>query len=47
MVRRGEDGWLTLMLRAYRNWDFPKGMREAGESSLEAIAERLPGAGHG
>lgn len=27
---------LFLILRAYRNWDFPKGEIEAGESPLEA-----------
>lgn len=39
IVRRTESGWLTLMLRAYRNWDFPKGLREPGETPLQA-AER-------
>lgn len=34
IVRRGEQGWLTLMLRAYRNWDFPKGLHEAGETPV-------------
>lgn len=34
IVRRGEGGWLTLMLRAYRNWDFPKGLMETGEAPL-------------
>ncbi len=33
-VRRAEDGWRVLVLRAYRNWDFPKGLVEAGESPL-------------
>ncbi|MDE2264139.1 MAG: NUDIX domain-containing protein, partial [Gammaproteobacteria bacterium] len=31
VLRRGAAGWLFLMLRAYRNWDFPKGMVEPGE----------------
>ena len=40
VVRRTDDGWLTLMLRAYRNWDFPKGISEAGEEPLDtAIRE--------
>ena len=30
IVREGAFGWLLLMLRAYRNWDFPKGMVEVG-----------------
>lgn len=40
VVRRTDSGWMTLMLRAYRNWDFPKGLREKGEQPLEtAIRE--------
>lgn len=40
IVRRQDDRWITLLLRAYRNWDFPKGLREAEESPLEtAIRE--------
>ena len=34
LVRRRPDGWLFLMLRAYRNWDFPKGVVEPGEDPL-------------
>jgi len=41
IVRRTEDGWRTLMLRAFRNWDFPKGMREAGESALDAAIREV------
>lgn len=36
VVRRAQDGWRVLLLRAWRNWDFPKGAVEAGESPLEA-----------
>jgi 8-oxo-dGTP pyrophosphatase MutT (NUDIX family) len=36
VVRRQEDGWRFLVLRAYRNWDFPKGLIEPGESPLAA-----------
>ena len=37
VVRRSDDGdWLCLLLRAYRDWDFPKGGIDAGESPLEA-----------
>ena len=25
VVREIADGWLTLMLRAFHNWGFPKG----------------------
>jgi 8-oxo-dGTP pyrophosphatase MutT (NUDIX family) len=40
VARRESDGWKYLVLRAYRNWDFPKGEVETGESPLEtAIRE--------
>ena len=31
VVRNVQGSWLFLMLRAYRNWDFPKGLVEPGE----------------
>ena len=34
VVRQVPQGWNTLMLRAYRHWDFPKGVSEAGETPL-------------
>lgn len=36
VVRGDASGWRLLVLRAYRNWDFPKGMVKPGESPLEA-----------
>lgn len=33
--RRG-GGWQLLVLRAYSNWDFPKGLIEPGEDELDA-----------
>jgi len=36
VVRRAGDDWKVLILRAYRNWDFPKGLIEPGESPLAA-----------
>ena len=36
VVRRDKAGWRLLILRAYRNWDFPKGLIESGESPLTA-----------
>ena len=36
VVRRENSGWLLLVLRAYRNWDFPKGGLEPGEAPLDA-----------
>jgi 8-oxo-dGTP pyrophosphatase MutT (NUDIX family) len=35
VFRRTERGVRLLLLRAYKNWDFPKGMVEAGESELD------------
>src|SRR5215471_3651714 len=35
-VRQFGDEWRCLVLRAYRNWDFPKGLPEPGEELLEA-----------
>jgi 8-oxo-dGTP pyrophosphatase MutT (NUDIX family) len=35
-VRRTADGWHLLVLRAWRNWDFPKGRVEAGEDPFSA-----------
>ena len=34
VVRSSPTGWLFLMLRAYRNWDFPKGVVDPGEEPL-------------
>ena len=41
IVRRSHDGWLYLMLRAYRNWDFPKGRVEPGEAPLAAARREV------
>lgn len=41
IVRATDAGWLTLMLRAYRNWDFPKGLREDGEEPVDAALREL------
>lgn len=32
VVRRAAGAWRYLILRAYRNWDFPKGLIEPGET---------------
>ena len=39
VVRRVDDAWRVLLLRAYQNWDCPKGMVEPGEEPL-ATARR-------
>lgn len=36
IVRETPAGPRWLLLRAYRNWDFPKGLVESGEAPLEA-----------
>jgi len=36
VARRDTGGWRLLVLRAYRNWDFPKGTVEPGEAPLAA-----------
>jgi len=36
VVRREADDWKYLFLRAFRNWDFPKGEVQADEASLDA-----------
>ena len=41
VVREVASGWVTLMLRAYRNWDFPKGICEAGETPLQAAVREV------
>jgi 8-oxo-dGTP pyrophosphatase MutT (NUDIX family) len=41
IVRKTDDGWLTLMLRAYRNWDFPKGLCEEDESPMDAAIREV------
>lgn len=39
VVRESPDGWRVLLLRAYKYWDCPKGLVEAGEDPL-ATARR-------
>lgn len=36
VVHETRDGARILLLRAYRNWDFPKGLVEPGEGPLAA-----------
>ena len=35
-LRRTSDGWRVLILRAYRQWDFPKGIIDPGETPFDA-----------
>jgi 8-oxo-dGTP pyrophosphatase MutT (NUDIX family) len=41
LARSTEDGWMTLLLRAYHHWDFPKGLREEGEEPIEAALREV------
>jgi 8-oxo-dGTP pyrophosphatase MutT (NUDIX family) len=41
VVREGADGVRFLLLRAYRNWDFPKGLVEPGEDPLAAAVREV------
>ncbi len=41
VVRAGAEGPQVLLLRAYRNWDLPKGRLEAGETPLEAAVREV------
>ncbi len=41
LARNTDDGCLTLMLRAYHHWDFPKGLMEEGEEPVEAAIREL------
>jgi 8-oxo-dGTP pyrophosphatase MutT (NUDIX family) len=41
VVRQSAPGWRFLLLRAYRNWDFPKGMVEPGEDPLAAARREV------
>lgn len=36
IARRRAGNWRLLVLRAARNWDFPKGLLEEGEDALDA-----------
>ncbi len=41
MFRRSKRGIQLLLLRAYKNWDFPKGLVEPGENELEAAKREV------
>lgn len=41
LLRHTDAGWRYLLLRAYRNWDFPKGLVEQGESALAAARREV------
>ena len=41
MARDADGVFLTLLLRAYHHWDFPKGLQEKGEQPLEAAQREV------
>ena len=41
LARASDDGCVTLLLRAYHHWDFPKGLMEEGEEPLQAALREL------
>jgi 8-oxo-dGTP pyrophosphatase MutT (NUDIX family) len=41
VFRRTPDGIRLLVLRAYNNWDFPKGLVEPGEDQLSAAKREI------
>ena len=41
VARRDDEGWMTLLLRAYHHWDFPKGIVEDGEDPMQAAQREL------
>ena len=41
LARATDDGYVTLMLRAYHHWDFPKGIAEEGEEPMQAALREL------
>ena len=41
VFRRSERGIRLLVLRAYQNWDFPKGLVEPGEDDLAAARREV------
>lgn len=41
VVHLGEAAVQYLLLRAYRNWDFPKGLVEPGEQPLDAAVREV------
>ena len=41
LARKTEQGWYTLLLRAFHHWDFPKGIREQGEEPIQAALREV------
>ena len=41
VIRATADGLVLLMLRAFRHWDFPKGLVEEGETPVQAAVREI------
>ena len=41
VARKTDTGWVTLVLRAFHHWDFPKGIRELGEEPMQAAIREV------
>ncbi len=41
VVRREDDGWRLLLLRAFQYWDSPKGKVEEGETPLQGALREV------
>lgn len=41
IVRKEKERWKYLFLRAYRNWDFPKGVVESHEDPLQTAQREV------
>lgn len=41
IARKTGAGWVTLILRAFHHWDFPKGICEQGEQPLQAALREV------
>jgi 8-oxo-dGTP pyrophosphatase MutT (NUDIX family) len=41
VIRREDDDWRLLLLRAYQYWDFPKGQVENGETPLQGARREV------
>ncbi len=41
LARPTDDGYRTLLLRAWHHWDFPKGLMEDGESPIDAAQREV------
>ena len=41
VVRQTPEGWRFLLLRAFKHWDFPKGLLEDGEDPQQAAVREI------